>query len=100
MDARSIGYPLIYDNFQIQSKNRGYLFSRCLTYKPCRNQYLDQLEVVSKTAKDIKLTKQMQAASDLIADYAPNSAWAGKAAQNWVTGKADQVTALLRKYGR
>jgi spore coat protein CotH len=100
MDARSIGYPLIYDNFQIQSKNRGYLFSRCLTYKPCRNQYLDQLGVVSKTAKDIKLTKQMQAASDLIADYAPNSAWAGKAAQNWVTSKADQVSALLRKYGR
>jgi spore coat protein CotH len=100
MDARSIGYPLIYDNFQIQSKNRGYLFSRCLTYKPCRNEYLDQLKVVSQTAKEIKLTKIMQAASDLIADYAPNSAWAGKAAQNWVNGKHKQVTTLLRKYGR
>lgn len=100
MDARSIGYPLIYDNFQIQSKNRGYLFSRCLTYKPCRNQYLDQLKVVSQTSKDIKLTKTMQAASDLIAEYSPNSAWAGKAAQNWVNNKHDQVATLLRKYGR
>ena len=100
MDARSIGYPLIYDDFQIQSKNRGYLFSRCLTYKPCRNQYLDQLKVVSDTAKEIKLTETMQSASDLIADYAPGSAWAGKAAQNWVKGKADEVTVLLRKYGR
>ena len=100
MDARSIGYPLIYDNFQIQSKNRGYLFSRCLAYKPCRNQYLDQLGVVSQTAKDINLTKTMQDASDLIAKYAPGSEWAGKAAQNWVNGKHDQVTSLLQKYGR
>jgi hypothetical protein len=36
----------------------------------------------------------------LIADYAPGSQWAGKAAQNWVTRKAGEVTALLRKYGR
>lgn len=100
MDARSIGYPLIYDNFQIQSKNRGYLFSRCLTYKPCRDQYLDQLAVVSQTAKDIKLTKSMQEASDLIAKYAPGSQWAGKAAQNWVNGKHVQVRNLLQKYGR
>lgn len=100
MDARSIGYPLIYDNFQIQSKNRGYLFSRCLTYKPCRDQYLDQLSVVSQTAKDIKLTKSMQEASDLIAKYAPGSQWAGKAAQNWVNGKHVQVRNLLQKYGR
>lgn len=100
MDARSIGYPLIYDNFQIQSKNRGYLFSRCLTYKPCRNEYLDQLGVVRDTAKSMKLTKQMQKTSDLISVYAPSSAWAGKAAQNWVNNKSQEVTALLRKYGR
>ena len=100
MDARSIGYPLIYDNFQIQSKNRGYLFSRCLTYKPCRNQYLDQLGEVSKKAKEIELTKLMKQASGLIADYAPGSQWAGEAAQNWVTRKSVEVTSLLQKYGR
>lgn len=100
MDARSIGYPLIYDNFQIQSKNRGYLFSRCLSYKPCRNEYLDQLGEVRDTAKAIKLTESMAAISEVISEYAPNSAWAGKAAQNWVKNKGPEVTKLLQKYGR
>ena len=97
MDALSIGYPLIYDNFQIQSKNRGSMFTRCLRYKPCFNQYLDELKNVKETAKKIDLVGEMKEIADRI--DAP-SIWAVQSAQNWVGMKSDEVDALLRKDGR
>ena len=97
MDAQSIGYPLIYDNFQIQAKNRGSMFSRCLRYKPCFNQYLDELKNVSKTAKEINLVGAMQEIADRI--DAP-SIWAVESAKNWVGMKSAEVDALMKKYGR
>ena len=97
MDARSIGYPLIYTDFQIESKGRGYMFSRCLVYKPCRNDYLDALKETKKVASDIDLVGQMKAISKTLNG---ESTWAQRATQNWVGMKSREVDALLRKYGR
>ena len=100
MDALSIGYPLIYDNFKIKAKNRGAMFTRCLRVKLCRNEYLDQLKFVSDKADDMGLTQKMANISSVLAPYTPASAWAQTAARNWVEMKRGEVTKLLQKYGR
>ena len=97
MDDPYIGYPLIYDNFQIKTKGRGSMFTRCLRFEPCFNQYLDQLKVVKDTAKEIDLVGQMKTIAKQI--NAP-SIWAVQSAQNWVGMKSKEVDALLLKYGR
>lgn len=97
MDAPAIGYPLIYDNFQIQAKNRGSMFARCLRYEPCFNQYLDELKNVKDKAKEINLVGQMQS---IAAQINAPSLWAVTSAQNWVGAKSDEVDKLLLKYGR
>ena len=97
MDALSIGYPLIYDNFQIQAKNRGSMFARCLRYKPCFNQYLDELKATKNAAKKIDLVGQMDRIATQIS--AP-SIWAVQSTKNWVGMKSNEVDALLQKYGR
>jgi hypothetical protein len=97
MDATSIGYPLIYTDFQIQSKGRGVMFTKCLNYKPCRNQYLDELKAVKAKAKEIKLSNQvLQISKTLNGD----PTWAQLAVNNWIAMKGNEVDALLRKYGR
>lgn len=97
MDATSIGYPLIEKDFHIKSKGRGYMFTRCLKYKPCRNQYLDQLKATKATAKSINLVGQMKHISKTIDDGATGMQ---QAAQNWVGMKGREVTTLLKKYRR
>jgi spore coat protein CotH len=97
MDDPYIGYPLIYDNFQITTKGRGSMFTRCLRYEPCFNQYLDQLKITKDTAQEIDLVGQMETIAKQI--NAP-STWAVKSTQNWVGMKSKEVDALLRKYGR
>lgn len=97
IDAPSIGYPLIYYDFQIQAKGRGSMFARCLRYKPCFNQYLDELKATKDTAKKIDLPGQMGTIATQI--KAP-SLWAVSAAQNWIGVKSLEVDALLSKYGR
>lgn len=97
MDALSIGYPLIYDNFQIKAKGRGIMFTKCLQYKPCRNQYLDTLKVVKDTAKSMGLAAEI----DRISKTLNNSpTWAQQAVKSWIVMKSKDVDALLRKYNR
>jgi len=97
MDALSIGYPLIYYDFKTDIKGRGSMFTRCLRYEPCFNQYLDELKATKETAKQIDLVGQMKTIATQI--KAP-SIWAVQSAQNWVGMKSDEVDALLEKYGR
>ncbi len=97
MDAPSIGYPLIYYDFQVQVKGRGSMFARCLRHKPCFNQYLDELKATKEMAKKIDLAGQMGA---IAAQIKAPSLWAVSAAQNWIGVKSSEVDALLAKYGR
>lgn len=97
MDANSIGYPLIYDNFQIQSKGRGIMFTRCLNYKPCRNQYLDQLKEVKLAAKRIDINGEIERIGSTL-NRTPS--WGQLAVKNWIAMKGKEVDALRRKYGR
>ena len=97
MDDPYIGYPLIYDDFQITTKGRGSMFTRCLRYKPCFDQYLDELKAAKETAKQIDLVGQMKT---IAAQIKAPSLWAVQSTQNWVGMKSKEVDALLRKYGR
>jgi spore coat protein CotH len=97
MDASSIGYPLIYSNFQIQSKGRGIMFTKCLNFKPCRNEYLDQLKETRLAAQRINLTGAIEQISSTL-NQTPN--WSQIAVQNWIEMKGKEVDALLNKYGR
>ena len=97
MDATSIGYPLIYDNFGIQAKGRGIMFTRCLNYKPCRNQYLDTLRDVKDKAASIKLKDSVDQIGSML-NGTPT--WGQIAVKNWIDMKSNDVDALLKKYGR
>jgi len=97
MDATAIGYPLIYDNFQIQTKGRGIMFTRCLKYKPCRNQYLDTLRTVKEKAASIKLKSSVDQIGAML-NGTPT--WGQLAVKNWIDMKSNDVDALLSKYGR
>jgi hypothetical protein len=97
MDDPYIGYPLIYDDFQITTKGRGSMFTRCLRYKPCFHQYLDELKAAKETAKQIDLVGQMKT---IAAQIQAPSIWAVQSTQNWVGMKSKEIDALLRKYGR
>lgn len=97
MDATSIGYPLIYDNFQIQSKGRGIMFTKCLQYKPCLNDYLDALKAVKQKAKEIDINGQIEQISSTL-NGTPT--WSQIAVKNWIAMKGKEVDGLLRKYRR
>lgn len=97
MDAASIGYPLIYDNFKVQTKNRGTMFTKCLNYTPCRNEYLDDLKATKNKAKSMKLGKDV----DAIASILPGApGWGASAVKNWIANKSHDVDVLLAKYNR
>ena len=97
MDATSIGYPLIYDNFKIRTKGRGTMFTKCLGYKPCRNEYLDDLKATKAMAKSMKLGARI----DAIASILPGApSWGASSVKYWIATKSRDVDALLRKYNR
>lgn len=97
MDAASIGYPLIYSDFQMQSKGRGIMFTKCLNYKPCRNEYLDQLKETRLAAQRIDITGAIEQISSTL-NQTPS--WSQIAVKNWIEMKGKEVNALLKKYGR
>ncbi len=97
MDATSIGYPLIYDDFKVQSKGRGIMFTKCLQYKPCLNDYLDALKAVKLKAKEIDIRGQIDQISSTL-NGTPS--WSQIAVKNWIAMKGKEVDSLLRKYGR
>jgi spore coat protein CotH len=101
MDALGIGYPLIYSNFKIQTKGRGSMFMRCLRYRPCLNEYLDDLDATKKAAKKIDLVGQMKQVSKLVSNVSGGgSPGMQQFAQNWIGRKGAEVSSLLKKYNR
>ena len=97
MDASAIGYPLIYDNFKIQTKGRGTMFTKCLNYKPCRNEYLDALKATKKMAKTMDLNGRIDKVASILKD-APS--WGADSVKYWIATKSNDVDQLLKKYGR
>lgn len=95
MDSRSIGYPLIQRDFNISAKNRGFMFTRCLTYKPCLNQYISELQATKETAEAIDLVGQMKLVSKTASAGSPGMQ---QLAQSWIAMKGKEVDALVRKY--
>ena len=96
MDATAIGYPLIYDNFGLQTKGRGIMFTKCLGYKPCKTLYLEQLRFVKQTAEKINLKGAVDKISRTLNE---EPTWAQLAVKNWIDMKSKEVDALLKKNG-
>jgi hypothetical protein len=52
--------------WQKRESTRGSLYTNCISYNPCRNEYLKELKAVSAMATKIKLADQMKSAAKLI----------------------------------
>jgi hypothetical protein len=79
--------------------DRGLLFKRCLSYTPCRVEYLTQLKAVSAKATSIKLVAAMKSASTVIAPYTNASAKSEQVrVQAWVAKQQVKVAALMKTY--
>ena len=42
------------------------IYTKCINYKPCRTEYLNDLKLVSATVASMKLSTKMMAAAKLI----------------------------------
>lgn len=98
MDATSIGYPRIYSDFGIKSMGRGAMFTKCLNYRPCLNEYLDDLKLAKEAAKTSDINGQIDQIASTLKGLAPS--WAAASVKNWIAMKGTDVDALLTKYGR
>ncbi len=49
-----------------RAKSRGMIYTKCINYKPCRTEYLNDLKLVSATVASMKLSTKMMAAAKLI----------------------------------
>ncbi|NBQ92872.1 MAG: hypothetical protein EBT82_03595 [Micrococcales bacterium] len=90
--------------------NRGAIYVKCINYKPCRTEFLNDLKLVSLTATKIQLATKMRAATKLIEPVIANQFSSAPATlklidneQNrtisWIALRQKAVTALLKKYG-
>ena len=97
MDKPQVGFPWVQQVFKKSVLDRGMLFRKCLTYAPCKTEYLLQLKAVSAKATSIKLTSLMKNASTLIAPYtsAANKREQVRV-QAWVVKQQARVAALLK----
>ena len=99
MDKPQAGFPWVQQAFKKSVMDRGLLFKRCLSYTPCRTEYLTQLKAVSIKATSIKLVTAMKTASTLIAPYTNASAKKEQVrVQAWVGKQQSKVAALLKLY--
>ena len=49
-----------------KTKPRGMIYTKCISYKPCRTEYLNDLKAVAAMVTSMKLTTKMKAAANLI----------------------------------
>ena len=99
MDKPQAGFPWIQQAFKKTVMDRGLLFKRCLSYTPCRVEYLTQLKAVSAKATSIKLVAAMKSASTVIAPYTNASAKSEQVrVQAWVAKQQVKVAALMKTY--
>ena len=97
MDKPQVGFPWVQQVFKKSVLDRGMLFRKCLTYAPCKTEYLLQLKAVSAKATSIRLTTAMKNTSTLIAPYT-NAAVKKEQVrvQAWVVKQQARVAALLK----
>jgi hypothetical protein len=99
MDKAQSGFPWVQQAFKKSVMDRGLLFKRCISYTPCKVEYLKQLKAVSAKATSIKLVASMKSASTFLAPYTNASAKKEQVrTQAWVTKQQAKVASLMRYY--
>lgn len=100
MDAKEVGYPWVMQSHKKPAIPRGLLFQRCLDYKPCKTEYLNDLKLVSAKATSSNLSGFMTNTAKLIVAYSSDNA---KTEQTrsiaWLKKQQTNVATLMKKYG-
>jgi hypothetical protein len=100
MDAPEVGYPWVMQSHKKPAIPRGLLFQRCLSYKPCKTEYLTNLKLVSAKATSSNLIGFMTNTAKLVAAFSTDNA---KVEQTrsiaWLKTQQTKVAALMKKYG-
>jgi len=100
MDAKEVGYPWVMQSHKKPAIPRGMLFQKCLTYKPCKTLYLNELKAVSAKATSSKLSTFMLNSAGLITEFSNADARAEQTRSiNWLKKQQSNVAALLKKNG-
>jgi len=90
--------------------SRGAIYVKCINYKPCRTEFLNDLKLVSLTATKIQLATKMRNATKLIEPVIANQFASSpdtlKLAHNeqnrtisWIALRQKAVATILKKYG-
>ncbi len=100
MDAREVGYPWVMQSHKKPAIPRGLLFQRCLDYKPCKTEYLNNLKLVSAKATSSNLAGFMTNTAKLVVAFSNDTA---KSEQTrsiaWLKKQQTNVANLMKKYG-
>ena len=102
MDTPQVGFPWM-NQPQFHGKTslpRGILFQKCLAYKICKTEYLNDLKAVMVKATTGKLTTFMKAMATQVRPLATSANLAEQTRSiNWVGKQITRVQALLKKNG-
>ncbi len=100
MDAPEVGYPWVMQSHKKPAIPRGLLFQRCLSYKPCKTEYLTNLKLVSAKATSSNLVGFMTNTAKLVAPFSSDNAKLEQTRSiKWLKTQQTKVTALMKKYG-
>jgi len=102
IDTPQVGFPWM-NQPQFQGKTslpRGILFQKCLAYKVCKTEYMNDLKAVMVKATTGKLTTFMKSMATIVAPMATNANVVEQTRTiNWVGKQIVRVKALLKKNG-
>jgi hypothetical protein len=99
MDKPKVGYPWSLQVQHVATMDRGLLFRKCLSYLPCKTEYLKDLKAVSAKATSIKLVAAMKSAATVIKGYTNAPIVAEQArTEKWVAKQQANVAALMKLY--
>ena len=101
MDKPQAGFPWVQQAFKKSVMDRGLLFRKCLSYAPCRTEYLVQLKATSAKATSIKLGAAMVAAGNLQdqTGYMSSDIFGEQQRSvKWIAKQQARVATLLRLY--
>lgn len=102
VDTKTAPFPWI-SNKEFKgatSLPRGILFQKCLTYKPCKTEYLNNLKAVVAKWNSSKLGDYMSATAKRTAAYRTEAQFFEQVrSMSWVRKQITKVQAVLKKNG-
>jgi hypothetical protein len=104
MDSPNVGFPWVQEAFHKSTRPRGRLFAKCLSYAPCKTEYLNDLMAVAKKVTSSNLAGFMKNLSNKISEFSANVNNADPKLEQqrtiaWVGKQVVKVKALMKKNG-